>query len=55
MHLFQSKSDSKSSDYANTDDRKDSVPKYFNEKDDNVGETNPEVRYSTTLFNHIIQ
>ncbi|XP_026739846.1 anoctamin-4 [Trichoplusia ni] len=38
---FQSKSDSKSSDYGK-DDRKPSMPAYPNEKDENVGETNSE-------------
>ncbi|XP_063836611.1 anoctamin-4 [Ostrinia nubilalis] len=39
---FQSKPDSKSSDYTTKDDRKPSLPNYPNEKDENVGETSPE-------------
>ncbi|XP_060808841.1 anoctamin-4 [Amyelois transitella] len=39
---FQSKSESKSSDYPQKDDRKPSLPRYPDEKDENIGETNPE-------------
>ncbi|CAH0404483.1 unnamed protein product [Chilo suppressalis] len=38
---FQSKSESKSSDYAK-EDRKPSLPNYLSEKEENVGEVNPE-------------
>lgn len=41
---LQSKPDSKSSDYGTKDDRKPSLPNYPNEKDENVGETSPEVK-----------
>ncbi|KAG6443859.1 anoctamin-4 isoform X3 [Manduca sexta] len=39
---FQSKPDSKGSDYPSKNDRKPSMPNYLNEKEENVGETSPE-------------